>query len=121
MGSKAYQYVAREVNLVVMDIREVSRGKATKVSSGLDQFLEFVVKELDPVVTQPNVWLLISQDKEDVKDCTSFVAQHLKEYKHTLSSYVPSSIMYQVVENLYMCLWSFSLRKTATLRMPRRQ
>ena len=88
--SKAYQYVAREVNLAVMDIREVPIGKATKVLSSLDQFLEFVVKELDLAVTQPNVWLLICQDKEDVEDCTSFVVQHLKEYEHALSSYVPS-------------------------------
>ena len=88
--SKVYQYVEREVNLAVMDIREVPRGKETKVSSGLDQFLEFVVKELDPAVTQPNVWLLICQDQEDVKECMSFVAQHLKEYEHALSSYIPS-------------------------------
>ena len=66
------------------------RGKATKVSSGLNQFLDFVVKELDPAVTQPNVWLLICQDKEDIKDCTSFVGQHLKEYEHALSTYIPN-------------------------------
>ena len=80
--SKLYQYVEREVNLAMIDIWEVPRGKATKVLSDLDHFLDFVVKELDPTVTQPNVWLLICQDKEDVEDCTSFVAQHLKEYEH---------------------------------------
>ena len=82
------RYQCREVNLAVLDVREIPRAK--EGSNTINPFLEFLKQRLEPSMTEPNVWLFILKGKDDIKHATAFVAAHLEQYEYTLSKYVPS-------------------------------
>ena len=82
------RYHHREVNLVVLDVREIPRAK--EGSNTISSFLEFLKQRLEPSMTEPNIWLFILKGKDDIKHATAFVATHLEQYEYTLSKYVPS-------------------------------
>ena len=88
VSSPTYRYQRREVNLAVLDVREILRAK--EGGSTMEPFLHFLKKKLEPNMNEPNVWLFILSGREDVKLATSFADAHLDEYEFTVSKYVPS-------------------------------
>jgi hypothetical protein len=88
--STSYQYLSREVNLALLDAREVPRAKATETRAALDPFLSFLCDKLEPKMNEPNVWLIILNGKDDVKAAKKFAALKLKDYDCVQSKYIPS-------------------------------
>ena len=88
VSSPTYRYQHREVNLAVLDVREIPRAK--EGDSTMEPFLHFLKKKLEPNMNDPNVWLFILSGWEDVKLATSFADAHLDQYEFTVSKYVPS-------------------------------
>ncbi len=88
--STNYQYHSREINLAVLDAREVHRTTPTDTIGAIQPALDFLLQKLSPKMTEPNVWLFILEDKEDVKVATRFASMNLGQYEHVLSTYVPS-------------------------------
>jgi len=87
--SSRYRYQAREVNLAVLDTREVPKSVPTETEAAIDPFLNFLADKLEPKMTEPNVWLFIIDSKEDVATATKFAALRLAEYDCEASKYVP--------------------------------
>ena len=88
VSSPTYRYQHREVNLAVLNVREIPRAK--EGGSTMEPFLHFFKKRLEPNMSASNVWLFILSGRDDVKHATSFVDAHLDQYEFTLSRYVPS-------------------------------
>ena len=88
VSSPTYRYQRREVNLAVLDVREIPRAKED--GSTMEPFLHFLKKKLEPNMNDSNVWLFILSGREDVKLATSFADVHLDQYEFTVSKYVPS-------------------------------
>ena len=88
--SSRYKYQPRVVNLAVLDVREIPKLKGCHAAANLDPLLDFLVQKLEPKFTEPNVWLIILGNKDDVKRATAFTARKLKQYDCVESVYVPS-------------------------------
>jgi hypothetical protein len=88
--SSKYTYHQREVNLAVIDVREIPRVKAIQVATDVDPFLNFLADKLVPNMTEPNVWLFILGSKDDVRNAIHFASLKMKQYDCFESVYVPS-------------------------------
>ena len=88
--SSSYSYTSRTVNLAVLDARAIPRTKPTENAGAIDPFLEFLADNLEPDVTDPNIWLIILSGKEDFKAASTFAEDELDEYEAQVSTYVPS-------------------------------
>lgn len=84
--SKEFFYVARDVNLDFIDLREVSATLAALTHTNM--FMAFLFQKLEPKMTEPSVWLFILENMDDVKVVTSFDALTLKEYDVITSIYI---------------------------------
>lgn len=88
--SSSYSYLKREVNLAVIDMREIPRANSKKGGFPIDPFLQVLHKKMEPEITESNVWLFILGDREDVKAANNFAAKKMDVYERVLSKYVPS-------------------------------
>ena len=88
--SRHYRYLNRDVNLVVLDLCEIPKGKKTERGGDINWFLNMLAEKLEPKMTEPNVWLLIMETKEELEVTTAFVESTLSAYDKVSSTYVPA-------------------------------
>ena len=88
--SSQYRYLPQNVNLAVLDAREIPSMDPLEKVAALEPFLSFLQEKIDPKMTEPNVWLFILRGRDDVKVALKFVTYKLKEYDYKKFLYVPS-------------------------------
>ena len=86
--SRHYRYLNRDVNLAVLDVRKIPRGKKTERGGDVNWFLNMLAEKLEPKMIEPNVWLLIMETKEELEVTTAFVESALSAYDKVSSTYV---------------------------------
>ena len=86
--SRHYRYLNWEVNLGVLDVRKIPRGKKTERGGDVNWFLNMLAEKLESKMTEPNVWLLIMETKEELEVTTAFVELALSAYDKVSSTYV---------------------------------
>lgn len=87
--NSGHEYLQKEVNLAVLDVREVPRSKPSASESALEPLLNFLERSMEPKMNEPTVWLFILEDNDDMNAINAFVAQKMQEYDCARSRYIP--------------------------------
>ena len=80
----------RELNFSVLDCRSVPRVKATETTAAIDPFLRCVGEKLEPIITNPNLWLFIIEDDDDRVAAIKFAKIRMPEFDIMHSTYILS-------------------------------
>ena len=88
--STTFVYMDRVLNFSVLDCKSVPRVKATETTAAIDLFLHCVGEKLEPPITDPNLWLFIVEDDDDMVVAIKFAETRMPEFDIMHSTYIPS-------------------------------
>ena len=80
----------RELKFSVLDCRSVPMVTATETTIAIDPFLRCMGEKLEPAITNPNLWLFIVEDDDDMVAAIKFAETRMPEFDIMHSTYIPS-------------------------------